>query len=142
MLDEYKGSELILVADDEPVVLTLAETILKSYGYRVVIAKDGAEALEVHRQTGPIDLLLTDVVMPRMSGPELAHVLKQEAEDFRCIFMSGYDQDQIRDRGVKDMTCDYLRKPFKPVDLLKKIRATLDSDSGFTGDKRSPTSGR
>jgi two-component system cell cycle sensor histidine kinase/response regulator CckA len=126
MLEQFKGSESILVADDEPVVLALTQHVLKLHGYRVVTAKDGAEALEVHRQMGPIDLLLTDVIMPQMSGPELAHALKQEIDDLRCVFMSGYDQEQIRDRGVADVGCNYLRKPFKPADLLKKVRDSLD----------------
>jgi two-component system, cell cycle sensor histidine kinase and response regulator CckA len=125
MLNQYRGSESILVADDEPVVLTLTETILKMHGYRVHVAANGMSALQVHRETGPIDLLLTDVIMPEMSGPELAHALKQEVDDLRCVFMSGYDQSQLQQRGVQDIGCDYLRKPFTPQALLKKIRDTL-----------------
>jgi two-component system cell cycle sensor histidine kinase/response regulator CckA len=125
MLNQYRGSESILIADDEPVVLTLTETILKMHGYRVHVAPNGQKALLVHRENGPIDLLLTDVIMPEMSGPELAHALKQEVDDLRCVFMSGYDQNQLQQRGVKDIGCDYLRKPFTPEALLRKIRETL-----------------
>jgi two-component system cell cycle sensor histidine kinase/response regulator CckA len=127
MLSQYRGSESILIADDEPLVLTLTETILKMHGYRVHVATDGPSALLVHRQNGPMDLLLTDVVMQEMSGPELAHVLKQEVDDLRCVFMSGYDQSQLMQRGVKDIGCDYLRKPFTPEALLRKIRETLSA---------------
>jgi two-component system cell cycle sensor histidine kinase/response regulator CckA len=127
MRDQYKGSEVILVVDDEPIILSLAKTILKLHGYEVHIAGDGAEALEIHRRMRSVDLLLTDVVMPRMSGPQLAHVLKEETENFRCVFMSGYDQDQIRQRGGEDIGCDFLRKPFTPDTLLKRIRETLDA---------------
>ena len=126
MLDQYRGGESILVADDEPIVLSLTRAILGNYGYRVTLAKDGAEALELHQSSGPMDLLLTDVVMPRMTGPELAHALKQEMGDIRCIFMSGYDQDYMQQHGGRDVGCDYLRKPFTPEALLKKVRSTLD----------------
>lgn len=127
-MDEHlKGSETLLIADDEPVVLSLARNILAKHGYHVYPATDGKEALEVFRQHQAIDLLLTDVVMPAMSGPELAHEIKQEAKDLRCIFMSGYDPDQIRDKGAGDLGCDYLRKPFTPEALLRKVRNTLDA---------------
>jgi CheY-like chemotaxis protein len=126
MLEQYKGSETILVADDEPIVLSLTQTILKLHGYRVLTASDGMEALEAHRKARPIDLLVTDVIMPRMTGPELAHAIKSEGEGFRCLFMSGYSAEQIRDQGAGDIGCDYLRKPFKPAELLEKVRRTLD----------------
>lgn len=127
MLDQYKGSEIILVVDDEPIILSLAKTILNLHGYEVHLAGDGAEALEIHRRMRSVDLLLTDVIMPRMSGPQLVHTLKDEVENFRCVFMSGYDQDQIRKQGVEAVGCDFLRKPFTPQTLLKKIRETLDA---------------
>jgi two-component system cell cycle sensor histidine kinase/response regulator CckA len=130
MMEEYRGAESILVADDEPIVLSLTRVILKNYGYQVLVAKDGKEALDVHQQSGPIDLLLTDVIMPAMTGPELVHALKQEVADLRCIFMSGYDKDQIQKRGVEDVGCDFLRKPFTPEALLKKVRETLDAGKG------------
>ena len=129
MFKQYRGNESILVADDEPVVLTLTNVILKNYGYNVLLAKNGEEALEVHRQAGPVDLVLTDVIMPQMTGPELMHELKQESKNLRCVFMSGYDHEQIQRHGVKDLGCDYLRKPFTPEALLKKIRQTLDEQT-------------
>lgn len=127
MLPQYRGSETILVADDEPVVLSVAAAILRMHGYHVLVAKNGEEALTVNRETGPPDLLLTDVIMPQMSGPELAHALKQETNKLRCVFMSGYDQEYMRQQGVKDIGCDYLKKPFTPEALLEKVRATLDA---------------
>ncbi len=128
MLEQYCGAESILVADDEPVVLSLAQLILRNHGYQVLVARNGPEALEVHQQSGKIDLLLTDVIMPQMTGPELVHEIKQQEEDVRCVFMSGYDHAQIEQSGVKDLGCDYLRKPFTPEALLKKIRQTLDAE--------------
>jgi two-component system cell cycle sensor histidine kinase/response regulator CckA len=123
MLNELRGAESILIADDEPVVLSLTKLILLKYGYKVLVATNGQEALQVLRSAGPVDLLLTDVVMPVMTGPELAHQMKQELADLRCVFMSGYDHEQIHKHGVG---CDYLRKPFTPEMLLRKVRQTLD----------------
>lgn len=131
MLPQYRGSESILVADDEPVVLSLTEAILRMHGYRVYLAKNGQEALDRHRETGAPDLLLTDVIMPEMSGPQLAHELKKQTVDLRCVFMTGYDEEFIRQQGVKDLGCDYLKKPFTPEALLKKIRATLDESAAL-----------
>ncbi len=127
MLEQYRGEESILVADDEPVVLSLAQMILRNYGYQVLTARNGQEALKVHGQSGHVDLVLTDVLMPEMTGPELIHEIKQQEEEMRCIFMSGYDHAHIQKQGVKDLGCDYLRKPFTPEALLKKIRQTLDA---------------
>lgn len=95
-MDNYRGAESILVADDEPIVLSLAQVVLRNHGYEVLTAKDGLEALDVHHRTGRVDLLLTDVVMPTMTGPELVHEIKKEAANLRCIFMSGYDRDQVQ----------------------------------------------
>lgn len=128
MLENYRGAESILVADDEPLVLSLARVILCNHGYQVLLARDGKEALDLHQQTGHVDLLLTDVIMPAMTGPELAHALKQEVSDLRCVFMSGYDREQIQTQGVADIGCDFLRKPFTPQALLKIVRKTLDAD--------------
>lgn len=128
MFEEYRGAESILVADDEPLVLSLARVILRNCGYQVLLAKDGKEALDVHQRVGRVDLLLTDVIMPQMSGPELAHAIKRQVADLRCVFMSGYDQEQIQKQGVEDPGCDFLRKPFTPQALLKKVRETLDAD--------------
>jgi len=129
MFEQYRGVESILVADDEPVVLTLTKVILRTYGYNVLLATNGEEALELHRKSGPVDLVLTDVIMPQMTGPELIHELKQKTKDLRCVFMSGYDYEYIQKHGVHDLECAYLRKPFTPEALLKKVRQTLDNGS-------------
>lgn len=116
--------ETILVADDEPLVLNLAGTILRRSGYKVLIAQDGSSALELFRKE-PVDLVLTDVVMPRMTGPQLMHRIHQENQDVPCIFMSGYTSQQIREAGADDPGCDYLMKPFTPDMLLKLVRRQL-----------------
>ncbi len=128
MLERFRGSETLLIADDEPLVLSLARSILARYGYQVIPAADGREALELCRnRLESIDLLLTDVVMPRMTGPELAHSVKEINGDVRCIFMSGYDPDHLKNQKTLNLGCDFLKKPFTPEALLRKVRETLDA---------------
>ena len=128
ILERFRGSETLLVADDEPIVLSLTRSILSRYGYQVIPAADGREALDLFRtRQSEIDLLLTDVVMPRMNGPELAHSVKEINGDVRCIFMSGYDQDHLKNHGAQHLGCDFLKKPFTPEALLRKVRETLDA---------------
>lgn len=128
MSKDLKGSETLLVADDEPIILSLARAVLARYGYRVIPATNGDEAFRIWReQRDSIDLLLTDVIMPRMSGPELVRSLKALNGGVPCIFMSGYDYEQIRNHGAENLGCDYLRKPFTPEALLRKVRAALDA---------------
>jgi two-component system cell cycle sensor histidine kinase/response regulator CckA len=115
----------ILLADDEPIVLNLAGTILRRYGYVVISASDGDKALELFHEYPEVDLVLTDVVMPSMSGPQLVHKIHAVNADVRCIFMSGYSPDQIREKGGEDPGCDYLRKPFTPDTLLKTVQRHL-----------------
>jgi CheY-like chemotaxis protein len=116
--------ETILLADDEPTVLGLAQTILKRNGYNVLPAQDGKKALELFQQ-GPVDLVLTDVVMPELSGPQLVRRIHQIDSGVRCIFMSGYTLDQIQEKGAGDPGCDYLRKPFTADMLLSAVRKQL-----------------
>jgi two-component system cell cycle sensor histidine kinase/response regulator CckA len=123
---EESAQGTILLADDEPVVLGLAKTILRRSGYRVLSAEDGHKALEIFRSDPDVDLVLTDVVMPEMSGPQLVHQIRSINSDVRCIFMSGYTLDQIRQKGAGDPGCDYLRKPFTPDMLLSAVRKQLD----------------
>ena len=128
MLERFRGSETLLIADDEPLVLSLTRSILARYGYQVIPAADGREALELWRnRQAAIDLLLTDVVMPRMTGPELAHSVKEINGDVRCIFMSGFDPDHLKNHGTQNLGCEFLKKPFTPEALLRKVRETLDA---------------
>ncbi len=129
MLERFRGSETLLVADDEPLVLSLTRSILSRYGYQVIPAADGREALELCANLeAAIDLLLTDVVMPRMNGPELAQSVKEMNEGVRCIFMSGYDPDHLQNHGAHKLGCDFLKKPFTSEALLRKVRETLDAE--------------
>jgi len=121
------GQETILLADDEPIVLGLARTILKRQGYRVISAEDGQKALELFQREPCVDLVLTDVVMPELTGPQLVHRIHSINKDVRCIYMSGYTHEQIRDKGAEDPGCDYLRKPFTAEMLLSAVRRQLAS---------------
>jgi two-component system cell cycle sensor histidine kinase/response regulator CckA len=121
------GDETILLVEDEDGILKLIRTFLQQRGYRVISASDGADALGVARKYGShIDLVITDVVMPRLSGPELVKRLREERLEFKVIFMSGYAQN-----GTLDMTsaCDdseVLQKPFSNRVLLSLVRKLLD----------------
>ena len=121
------GQETILLADDEPIVLGLARTILKRQGYRVISAEDGQKALELFQREPCVDLVLTDVVMPELTGPQLVHRIHSINKDVRCIYMSGYTHEQIREKGAEDPGCEYLRKPFTSEMLLSAVRRQLAS---------------
>jgi two-component system cell cycle sensor histidine kinase/response regulator CckA len=122
------GSETILVAEDEPAVRNLARRVLESNGYAVILAAGGEEALAMSRGfEGRIHLLLTDVIMPGMSGPQLAERLSAERSDSKVLFMSGYTDTAIIHHGVLEPGIWYLQKPFSPGGLAEKVREVLDS---------------
>jgi len=123
------GQETVLVAEDEDGVRKLAALLLKRQGYHVLQAEDGESALRVAGQhKGPIHLLLTDVVMPRMSGRELWDVLSTEREETRVLYMSGYTDTAIVHHGVLDPGTPFIEKPFVPDELLSVIREVLDGE--------------
>lgn len=122
-------TETVLVAEDEAAVRDVIDRILTRTGYRVLSASNGDEALQLaHRHEGDIDLLLTDVVMPEMSGKELAERLSNRWSDVPTLFMSGYTDDIISHHGVLDDPDRFLEKPFTPEMLVAKIRQVMDSE--------------
>lgn len=127
-LEQYHGSESVLLVDDEQIVLSVANSILSRYGYRVHLFADPLTALD-SRSKIDFDLVLTDVVMPGMTGPELVKEIHSWRPEIPCIFMSGYDPDQIQARGV-DSKCGYLRKPFTPEGLVRHVRTALSKRNG------------
>ena len=121
------GDETVLVVEDEDAVRRLAERILRSAGYRVIVAKGGSEALALcGRQAGAIDLLLTDVVMPGMSGRQLAEVLASATPRLAVVYMSGYTDNAIVHYGILDPGTRFIAKPFTAAELKRKVREALD----------------
>ena len=121
------GAETILLAEDEAPVRTLAQRCLEGMGYQVLAASRADEALRmVERHVGPIHLLLTDVVMPGGSGPELAERLAPRHPEMRVLYMSGYTDDAIVHRGVIAPGIELLEKPFTPATLTRRVRDVLD----------------
>lgn len=121
-----RGSETVLVVEDQDDVRIFAVQALSAYGYRVLDAPNGVEALALSdRHTGPINILLTDVVMPGMNGRELANRLQTSRPEVRVLYTSGYTGDVIAHRGVLDADVAYLPKPYKAGELAAKIREVM-----------------
>ncbi len=116
----------VLVVDDEPEVLRLVETVLIRRGFKVITASNGDRALEKVRKNGAApDLLLTDVVMPGLSGPMIAEQLHAQYPDLKVLFMSAFEDRQVVRRFVKDQGFDLIPKPFSIEDLAAKVNAVL-----------------
>ena len=122
-----RGSETIFIVEDEKEVLKLAGRLLKRQGYHVLEASNGEEALKVCKERKePFHLLLTDVVMPQMSGRQLAEQLKRVCQDFKVLYMSGYTDNAITHHGVLERGMNYLQKPFTVEGLARKVREVLN----------------
>ena len=122
------GRETILLVEDEDGVRDIARETLLMHGYKVIEARDGVEALAVaDRVQDGIDLVLTDVVMPRMSGRELAERLRQARPEVKVIFMSGYTDDVLVRTGALSPGMSFLQKPLRPDALAAKVREALDA---------------
>ncbi len=122
-----RGSETILVVEDNESVRNLAIKVLERFGYRVLKAKTGQEAIEIFEgYEGPVHLLLTDVIMPLMNGKELAEKLEVLQPDLKVLFMSGYTDNAIVHHGILDKGIAFIQKPFLPEDLGRKVRETLE----------------
>ena len=125
--ESLTGSETILVVEDNEMVRDLAQTILQHYGYSVLTAQDGEEAIKVSKEhDGPIDLILTDVVMPKMSGREVSERLNALRPDMKVLYMSGYTGNAIVHHGVLDREMRFIQKPFTTESLARKVREVLD----------------
>ncbi|HVM33135.1 MAG TPA: response regulator, partial [bacterium] len=119
--------ETILVAEDEEPVRKIVVRILEKQGYRVLEADQGESALRKSEQTpDPVHLLLTDTVMPKMNGKELAQKIKKTRPKIKVLFMSGYPQEVLARQGTLDPGIHLLQKPFTADELARKIRQVLD----------------
>jgi two-component system cell cycle sensor histidine kinase/response regulator CckA len=123
-----QGRETVLLAEDEDQVRRITRMVLEINGYRVLEARSGDEALSIYKQhQGEIDLLMTDVVMPQMSGRELAQSLERLHPGIKVLYMSGYTDDAIVRHGLLDQEIVFLQKPFTPEGLTRKVREVLDA---------------
>ncbi len=124
-----KGSETVLLVEDEEVVRGLARRILEEAGYRVLVAQQGEEAIRLCIEDAKeIHLLLTDVVMPGAGGKEVANRLSSLRPGIKVLFMSGYTDEAIVHHGVLDSDVKFIQKPFSPAALARKVREVLDSN--------------
>jgi len=120
------GHETILVVEDDENVRTLVKAMLERYGFKTLTAEDGKAAIRVFQERGAeVQLLLTDVVMPNMSGRELATRLQRAAPGLKVLYMSGYTPDEIASQGV-NARLNMLRKPFDAETLARRVRAVLN----------------
>ena len=128
-----KGTETILLVEDEDAVRILAERVLKSRGYTIIEARNGREGLKLcESHPGQIDLLVTDVVMPELGGRELAAAAVKLRPGLKVMFVSGHSMEMMMKEDVHTGTA-FLRKPFTPLQLAQKVREALDSDTGTAG---------
>jgi two-component system cell cycle sensor histidine kinase/response regulator CckA len=126
--DVHDGSETVLLVEDEDAVRALARVVLQGRGYTVLEAADGEEAMLLAAEhKGVIHLLVSDVVMPRMSGPQLAGLLSRERPDLRVLFVSGYTDEAMLHLGGLRSDVNILQKPFDPVSLARRVREVLDA---------------
>jgi two-component system cell cycle sensor histidine kinase/response regulator CckA len=123
----YSGEETVLLTEDEPAVCDLVRAILTSRGYTVLPARLPQEAERISEtHQGKIDLLLTDVIMPGMSGAELSKRIARRIPGIKVLFMSGYIDDSVVRQGISENEAAFLQKPFTPMSLAKKVREVLD----------------
>jgi two-component system cell cycle sensor histidine kinase/response regulator CckA len=137
-----RGTETLLLVEDDPSVRHLACSILEGQGYTVLRANNGQDALHVAREHKgpPIRLVVTDVIMPQMNGKVMAEWLKATYPDLKILFTSGYTDDAIAQHGVLEAGVAFLSKPYAPATLARKVRAMLDNetDSAFIRKQSAP----
>ena len=125
-LSRQLNSETVILVEDEARVRDLTERMLKKLGYSVLTAANGEEAMDVSRaHQGRISLLVTDVVMPNMSGKQVADALVSSRPELKVLYLSGYTENTVVHHGVLDSNVDFLAKPFSRDALARKIREVL-----------------
>jgi CheY-like chemotaxis protein len=127
---QRRGEETILIVEDDQALRELAKSILANQGYKVFPAQNPEEVREICKTLGTkIDLLLTDVIMPQMSGKEVALMCTATIPNLKVLYMSGYTSDVIMHHGVLEEGLAFLQKPFSPISLTAKVREVLDGSN-------------
>jgi len=122
------GSETVLVAEDDTSISELIESVLVKFGYDVIIADDGVDAIDKFKANREkVDIIIMDMVMPKKSGREAYQEIIKLRSDVKVLFISGYSPDLLQNRGFLDTGEDVLIKPFQPLDLVRKVRSVLDT---------------
>ncbi|HZC80715.1 MAG TPA: response regulator, partial [Nitrospiraceae bacterium] len=123
-----RGSETVLLVEDDEMVRALSQAILERHGYHVMVARNGQDALRFAQEgSGPIHLLLTDTIMPVMNGPELAKQFRSIRPETKILFMSGYTDKVISRTTALEPGTAFLQKPFTPQTMTHKVREVLDA---------------
>jgi CheY-like chemotaxis protein len=124
-ITELSGTETILLVEDEAQIRTVLHALLRSFGYEILVAENGREALRIaEKHPEAIDLLLTDVVMPQLGGAELFEALSPKRPEMKVLFMSGYADPAVTD-GIVEAGHPFIQKPVAPEPLARKIREVL-----------------
>jgi CheY-like chemotaxis protein len=129
----FHGEETVLVVEDEDSVRELVQQILENHGHAVLTARHGRDALLIaERYERPIDLLVTDVVMPEMGGGELVERLVARRPNLKVLYISGYTNDEVVRRGVHGASASFLHKPFTAEDFMRRVREVLEGAAAAT----------
>lgn len=129
-IEDLKGTETVLVIEDEDMVRDIVVKALKRYGYNVISARDGKEAIGIAKEyKGDIHLILTDVIMPGMHGKDVVQKIQSQRPNIKVIYMSGYTENIIMEKGILPSDINYIQKPFSSSDLVKKVRKVLSTTS-------------
>lgn len=129
-----EGTETILLVEDETGVCNLMRKVLERYGYTVLRARDAGDAAAIENSyPGTIHLLVSDMIMPGLSGPDLAQRIVRRRPAIKVLFVSGHTSREAIDLGVSSQNASFLQKPFRPETLARKVRERLDGHVGQPG---------
>jgi DNA-binding NtrC family response regulator len=124
------GAETVLLAEDDGSVRGLMRTVLEDHGYRVIEAVDGEDGIRQFRKNADVDLIVSDMVMPKMNGAEMYQEIKKTRPGMKALFTSGYSAGAAIMKGIHETGLELVLKPVSPADLLRKVREALDGAKG------------
>ena len=124
------GTETILVVEDEEPVRRAAKRVLERFGYKVLLAPDGQQGLQLYRDNENVRLVISDVMMPKMNGAQLHHAVCENDPGSKFLFISGYNADELTKTVDMDPTVPFMQKPWTPAEFLTRVREVLDQAQG------------